>query len=243
MAKDLANIPESLKDALKNGRVIPFVGSGISRAVQRNDAHEKPLFPSWWEYIEILATELDNKGKSKAADYVRDCVNNETPDYLEAMQVAFNQLGETVWDELLDKHLDFEKKEAVETSLELSQLVWQLGRNLIITTNVDKVLQWSCPHPDEFRLLDIQKREFGSLHKEIDPKCPTVIYLHGHIDNKANIIFTKEQYKSFYDYKRNEAKLETLKTLLARRTFLFLGFLNNLSIFTNCMTAEQILFL
>ncbi|HEX8398934.1 MAG TPA: SIR2 family protein, partial [Pyrinomonadaceae bacterium] len=224
MANGLPKIPESLETALKNGKVIPFVGSGISRMVQRNDSTGKPLFPSWRGYIEILAEALDNKGKSKAADYIRDCLNTKPPDYLEAMQIAFNQLGETVWDKLLDDHFDFEKKEAVENSLELPRLIWQLGSNLIITTNIDKVLQWSCLHPEEFKLLDIQKKEFGKLHKEVDPKCPTVIYLHGHIDNKANIIFTKEQYKLFYDFKVNEAKLETLKTLLTRRTFLFLGF-------------------
>jgi TolB-like protein/Tfp pilus assembly protein PilF len=224
MADDLPKLPELLKLALRTGKVIPFVGSGISRAVQRNDGSGKPLFPNWRSYIEILEDALNNNGKSKAADYVQECLNSKPPDYLEAMQIAYNQLGETQWDELLDATLDFEKKDAVETSLELSRLVWHLGSNLIITTNIDKVLQWTCPHPEEFTLLDIQKKEFGKLHKKVDPKCPTVIYLHGHINNKASIIFTKEQYKSFYDFKVNEAKLETLKTLLTRRTFLFLGF-------------------
>jgi TolB-like protein len=224
MADDSPKIPELLKNALKNGRVIPFVGSGISHTVQRNDGSGKPLFPSWRSYIEILEDVLDNKGKLKAADYIRECLNSKPPDYLEAMQIAYNQLGETQWDELLDENLDFEKKDAVETSLELSRLIWHLGSNLIITTNIDKVLQWTCPHPEEFTLLDIQKKEFGKLHKKVDPKCPTVIYLHGHIDNKASIIFTKEQYRLFYDFKVNEAKLETLKTLLTRRTVLFLGF-------------------
>jgi TolB-like protein/Tfp pilus assembly protein PilF len=228
MEKDLQKIPESLKVALKKGKVIPFVGSGISRAVERKKfdgvASINSLFPSWRDYIEILATALDDRDKSAAASYVRDCLNANPPDYLGAMQVAFDKLGETDWDRLIDRHFDFEVNDADDQSLELARLIWRISENLIITTNIDRVLQWTCPNPKEFKILESQKKEFGKLNKENPPKYPTVVYFHGHIDNKANIIFTKEQYKSFYDYKNNEAKLETLKTLLAQSTFLFIGF-------------------
>lgn len=221
-------IPEALKTALKNGKVIPFVGSGISRAVQQKGIHDRapvnPLFPSWREYTELLAKALDNRDQSAAANYIRDLLNAKPPDYLGAMQVAFDKLGEADWDKLLDKYFDIEENEADDHSLELARLIWQISSNLIITTNIDRVLQWTCPNPKEFRLLESQKKEFGKLNKENPPKCPTVVYFHGHIDNKANIIFTREQYDHFYNYKNNEAKLETLKVLLAQSTFLFLGF-------------------
>ena len=67
------NIPDSLITALKNGRVIPFVGAGILRAVIRKvlvDGQENYLnFPSWKEYVEILIEQLIRQEKFDAASY------------------------------------------------------------------------------------------------------------------------------------------------------------------------------
>ena len=55
------------------------------------------------------------------------------------------------------------------------------------------------------------KKRIGKLHKENITKCPTVIHLHGHIDNKENIVLAKDQYKKSYELKGNEAKLKQSK--------------------------------
>ena len=76
------------------------------------------------------------------------------------MQTSYDELGEAIWEDLLDENLNFDISEVIEASLELSQLVWQISKNLVITTNIDKVLQWACPNPKTFRNMDVQKKNW-----------------------------------------------------------------------------------
>src|SRR3954469_16174795 len=60
-------------------------------------------------------------------------------------------------------------------------------------------------------------------------RAPTVWHLHGHIDNAAELILTPDGYASLYPAAgetepRHQAALETLRHLLASRSFLFVGF-------------------
>ncbi|MGC2235200.1 MAG: FxSxx-COOH system tetratricopeptide repeat protein [Pyrinomonadaceae bacterium] len=144
--------------------------------------------------------------------------------YLEAARRASKALDETLWHQMLKEKLDLRKSDADESSLKLSELIWKLGSNLIITTNVDRVLQWTCPNSDELRPLDLEKFELGELQKEKEVKFPTVLYLHGRIHNSRNVVFTPEQYKGFYEEGNNQAKLQTLVNTLTKFTTLFIGF-------------------
>lgn len=44
MAEDVSDIPDSLKDALVKGRVIPFVGAGVSRSIEKKDRDSAKSF-------------------------------------------------------------------------------------------------------------------------------------------------------------------------------------------------------
>lgn len=228
MSNNSSTIPKSLQETLKGRQVIPFVGAGVSRAVEKRDKdpHKTfdPLFPSWKELIEILAIALKDDGKSSEAELVKAYVNVNSPKYLDAMQHAFEQLSGSAWYKIFDEHLGVHKDKADESSLELAQLVWQLGSNLIITSNVDRVLKWTCPDQDKIRILDTQNVEYAQLQKEFSISRPTVWHLHGHIDNKERIIFTRQQYEDFYDKNNHQAKLQTLLNFLTNRAFLFIGF-------------------
>ena len=50
LLKDTHEFPKTLIDSLQNGQVIPFVGAGVSRAIQNKDTG-KPLFPNWKELL------------------------------------------------------------------------------------------------------------------------------------------------------------------------------------------------
>ncbi|HEX8397531.1 MAG TPA: DUF2225 domain-containing protein [Pyrinomonadaceae bacterium] len=228
MSNNSSTIPKSLQDALKSRQVIPFAGAGVSRAVEKKDKDPDktfdPLFPSWKELIEILAVALKDEGKFSEAELVKAYVNVNPPKYLDAMQHAFEQLSGSAWYKIFDEYLGVHKDKADESSLELAQLVWQLGSNLIITSNVDRVLKWTCPDQDKLRILDTQNVEYAQLQKEFPILRPTVWHLHGHIDHKERIIFTLEQYEGFYDKNNHQAELQTLLNFLTNRTFLFIGF-------------------
>jgi tetratricopeptide (TPR) repeat protein len=228
MSDDKNNIQKSLIKALKAGQVIPFVGAGVSMAVKKkNDdgsQSNESLFPSWKGFVEILANALKNEDKPNEADYILTCINIGKPKYLEAIQHAKDQLGEALWYQIFNENFDKLKAEAHEDSFKLPKLIWQLSNNLIITTNVDCVFQWTCPKSSEFKSLDVQNVEFAQLQKEQTPKCPTVWYLHGNVLHKEEAIFTHDQYKAFYEEKNKEAKLQTLLNFLTQRTLLFIGF-------------------
>lgn len=234
-------IPKSLIDALIAGDVVPFIGAGVSMAVkkaplealfdkdgkERRDKHGdiiyKSLFPSWKEYIEILAKALEDEIKPHDAQFIRSSVNIAKPKYLDAMQHAFHELGKDVWYETLDEYFKKNETEAAQDSLELPKLVWQLGSNVIFTTNIDRLLEWKSVKEPPIDILDRQKVEAAQLQRDKNPP-PTIFYLHGRVGDKGNIVFTREQYDNFYKNAENEAKLKTLQAFLTTKVFLFIGF-------------------
>lgn len=227
MSETDEKIPKSLIDALKNKEVVPFIGAGVSLAVKkRNEAgakSEESLFTSWKEYVEILAKALEDENKPQDAQFIRSSVNISKPKYLDAMQHAFHELGEYVWYKKLDEYFKKVETEAAEDSLELPRLVWQLGGNVIFTTNIDRVLEWKSVKEPPIEILDRQKVEAAQLQRDKTPP-PTILYLHGRVGDKQNIVFTREQYDNFYKNAENEAKLRTLHSFLTTKAFLFIGF-------------------
>ncbi|HLM02827.1 MAG TPA: hypothetical protein VK400_17380, partial [Pyrinomonadaceae bacterium] len=111
-------IPESLKDALQRGQVVPFLGAGVSLAVRKKNEDGKKsaesLFPSWKGFAENLAEALKGENKSNEAAYVLSGVNIKKPKYLEAMQHAREELGAALWYKVFEDNFDKSEDEADE---------------------------------------------------------------------------------------------------------------------------------
>ena len=119
------------------------------------------------------------------------------PDYRGAADIARKGLG-GLWYKLLEDELNPEQKRARPASLALAKAIWQLGSKLVITTNYDKVLHWTCPNQgdlvswniaapaDQVRLLR------GELSK------PTIWYLHGTIQDSGRLVLTPDGYSTLY---------------------------------------------
>ncbi|MES1241689.1 MAG: hypothetical protein ABUT39_08730 [Acidobacteriota bacterium] len=137
-------IPKSLEEALRDGRVIPFVGAGVSMAVERTGGGR--IFPSWKQLLLDGAARLEQEGKK--AGLVRELLDDDEPDYLQAAQKLRDKLG-PLWGAFLKDALDVSHADIAEGSLALAQAVWRLGSRLVVTTNYDQVLRWACP--DEWR--------------------------------------------------------------------------------------------
>ena len=212
----------SLRDSLKNKEVIPFIGAGVSRAIMRKD-EKTPLFPSWWEFLSLAAERLEKEGKTAKANIIKSLLADVPPDYLDIAQRSFDSLGVPLWNDLLMQTFKRDEKEADEKTLELAQLVWQLGSNLVFTTNIDDVLEWKSVKDERISILDTQTDEFAELQRN-EIKSPILFYLHGRVTDKRNIVFTRKQYEEFYDRQRNKAKLGALVSFLTRKPFLFIGF-------------------
>ncbi len=213
----MSAIPKALLDALKTGRVVPFVGAGVSLAVKGADG--KALFPGWGQLFELAAKRLESAGKAHDAVIVRAFLNKK--EFLKAADAAREGLGGQ-WNDFLMKTFD-PHAEPPAAGLELARAVWRLGSKLVITTNYDRVLQWACSPAVPRQLALLSKGGFGSL---VAGRCDreTVWHLHGRIDDPDQLILTLDSYKKLYKAKKFEAALSTLREHLKAQTFLFIGF-------------------
>ena len=221
------NIPRTLKDSLSRGKVIPFIGAGVSMTVKEKGTLKR-LFPSWKELLEQAAVRLEDEQKIKAANLVRAFLDSDEPEYLEAAERARKALG-PIWFNFLKEQLDHPRERADDESLKLAEAIWKLGSRLLITTNYDRVLHWSRPQRDDLSIWDIEAPAEQSSVLRDGAKRPTVWHLHGFIDNAANLILTPDGYKRLYPEagrveRQYQAALETLQNLMASHTFLFIGF-------------------
>lgn len=222
------HLPRSLEEGLSDGRVIPFVGAGVSMAVER--VRGGRMFPSWKRLLLDGAARLEQEGKK--ADVVRALLeDDEEPDYLQAARKLRDKLG-SHWGPFLKDAIDVSRSEVAEGSLSLARAVWSLGSRLLITTNYDQVLRWACPEEwrDDLSLWDVNApAEQAEYLRHGELRASTVWHLHGYIGNAAGLILTPDGYASLYPVAgetepRHQAALETLRHLLVSRSFLFVGF-------------------
>src|SRR2546425_5023998 len=147
-------IPLSLQKSLREGRVVPFVGAGVSMAVL-DQATKQPAFPSWRQLLMAAAQRLEDEQKPNDANLVRSLLTISEPDFLEAARRARNGLR-AAWYDFLKEQLDISRSRVNDESLQLARCVWELGSNLVITTNYDEVLRWACPHSADLQTWDIE---------------------------------------------------------------------------------------
>lgn len=215
-------IPEELKQALLKRKVIPFVGTGVSMAVQNKEG--APLFPGWRELLERAATKLRRDGKSAEADAVNKLIESS---FLKAAEQARKGMGLHTWYRFLKTHFDINKSDANPASLELARMTWKLGGNLIITTNYDRVLRWVSPHLEDLKEWDIKAPVDQVATMKNDDASHVIWHLHGTIARPDNIILTSDGYEKLYPSKDIESIYEsavrTLEHYLLSKTLVFIG--------------------
>lgn len=150
----------------------------------------KRLFPSWRELLERAAKRLEEEQKPAIGGLVRSLLAINEPDYLYAAKQARDHLG-PVWFKFLEEQLDHLRERVVdEASLDLARSIWGLGSRLLVTTNYDRVLHWSCPQQSDLQSWDIEApvEQVAALRDGV--RRSTVWHLHGYIDNAADLILT-----------------------------------------------------
>jgi len=220
------DIPRTLKNELIAERVIPFVGAGVSMAIRRKGTDD-PLFPSWKELLAHAADRLDRESKTGEATYIRAALNLDDLDYVRIATDARKYLGPS-WCAFLKEELNRERASVDDDTLILPRLLWELGGKLIITTNYDKVLRWSCPNPHDCETWNIQhKAEQSHFLARQEAEKPTVWHLHGSIEDASRIILTKDGYNLLYSDDSSKqlyaAALQTFRSILGSHTLLFVG--------------------
>lgn len=226
-------IPESLRRALDGGHVVPFVGAGVSMAVMRRGAvgdKKKPLFPSWRALLHAAADRLRREQILEPAALLEALLIQNPVNYYGCAQVAQEHLGDQQWRDLLVEMFDPEFGTAEPSSLKLAEMVWKIESRLVITTNFDRVLQWTCPKSQDLRRIVIE--ETHALQRVLSakggPDRPTVWHLHGHIEEPARMVLAPDGYRLLYGDEKTQqlytAAFQSLNTIALTKTLLFIGF-------------------
>jgi len=184
------------------------------------------VFPSWQGLLEAAADAIEAE-KRPEHTVVRSMLSQPSPDYMQCASWAHRGLG-TLWTRFLEQRFSVSRDRVDPESLKLGRGVWKLGSTLVITTNYDRVLRWACDDAadlDEWQIeappghLDALK---GRLTR------PTLWHLHGSVTNPATIILSPDGYQQFYTEADQEsshrAALATLRSLMATRHLIFIGF-------------------
>ena len=215
----MISVPEGLREKIKKRQVLPFAGAGVSMAIKSTDG--KNLFPSWEQLLQRAAGRLRAGGKHQEADYIQAALKQSR--YQEAAGFCRKQLKNADWVDFLKQQLDPPLADAVDESLDLPRAMWRLGSNLVVTTNFDWSLHWTCPEPKELRIWDVEAAaEQTRLLRDGTTRSPTIWHLHGHIENAGNMILTRDAYKRLYG--SEGTALQVLRSQFAARSFLFIGF-------------------
>lgn len=226
MPADSPQFPDALVKAIKEGRLVPFVGAGVSMSLRYADG--KAVFPSWEGLIWGMANRLEREGQPQAA-LVKAHLTQPVPDLLEAARYARKGLGGQ-WVEVLEEAFEPDLSGFSLGALALPQAVWGLGSNLVVTTNYDKVLQRAATDPHSVRTVGISPPQVARL--PAGTAKPTVWHLHGHIGEPHQIVLTPDSYNTLYPdgpgtaetAKQHEGALTVLRSMLGSWTFLFVGF-------------------
>jgi len=216
---------KELKKLIAQKKVIPFVGAGVSMSVLNKEGNN--VFLSWKQLLEKFADKLEESGRDAQAMSVRASLPVKTNYLSIADDIKDFFPNEKFYYKALEEFFDIKNGDIDESSLELAKAIWSLKSKLIITTNYDKVLHWASPNIADTKYWDIQSNfeQASSLRNGITTN--TVWHIHGHVDNKKDIILTTESYNKLYNESAEsefKTAISTLQNYLAQKSFLFIGY-------------------
>lgn len=233
------DVEEKLRVRLEASAVVPFVGAGVSRYVSQQNRQAsanqpaEELFPLWQDLLFRAANELNKNEATKKGGHLVSALLMEPAkpsDYLAAAKCAREYFGEPNWEDFLRRHIRTDKEKIRRSSLDLARKIWDLSR-IIITTNYDEILTWSCPDR-ELTIVDIEDPKTLIELLNGEPRNRVVWHIHGHIDNPSEIVLDPESYAEVYTVNNDglskfEAARSILRTILATKSVLFIGFSMN----------------
>ena len=192
---------------IKNKNISPFFGAGFSGAA----------YPSWTNLFKEMAKPFPN---------CRDEINKllKNGEFEEAASLLCEEMGE--YDFLNELYEIFGKHTLAESMKKISdtrKAIPKLFSCPLITTNVDQVLEEIY----NFRLSVITPHtDYHVPHTERSLQNSDLVLfkLHGDIEDKDHIIFTKEAYDNVYGSEYENSTLKnTLIQIFNSKIILFIG--------------------
>lgn len=183
-------------------------------------------FPSWAEVLERGVQSLLDEDKPDEAYQVQTLIANNH--HLPAADIVKNALTGRRWPAFLREQFDRSLEDLDRSTLGLAEAIWSLGSNLLVTTNYDRVLEWASPRSSDCKSwpTDAPAEYVLALDGRFDK--PAIWHLHGTIQQADSVILTSQSYERLYPTTLAEQALNgalaTLRSLLALKSFVFIGF-------------------
>ena len=193
---------EVLAEELRDGKLIIFVGAGVSM---------NSKLPSWNELIRDYAEKLGMIKENEQRSF-----NGE--ETLEIPEIYYDKFGKIKYYEILEKR--FSDRKYLPNSIHKS--LKKMDLNYIITTNYDKLIE------DEFenkKISDIITKDNELPYSKTNK---AIIKMHGDLKNR-NVVLKKSDYDN---YEKNFPLISTfIKGLFTSNTILFIGYsLNDVNV-------------
>lgn len=197
---------EKLNNEYLKGRVVPFIGAGLSTPFK---------IPTWKELIEIIA----QKHATGEKEFVIKSVDVllERYDFWEAinqlklfLMLSDQDIQSEVVRIINEKRVDLHD-DSLHNYLDLAKMDF----NLYLTTNYENLLfkYVQCDTPILMKDIDFSTQELFDTKR--------ILHLHGITSNSGSIVLSRQSYQELYD---NNKYNELLKQVTGTKTLLFMGF-------------------
>ena len=198
------DIPFHLKKAIRDNKLILFVGSGMSI---------KFGFPNW----KNLAIEI--------CEYVekKSWIPLLEDDDMTAIEVI-SRLEKKYKKEIVEKLENAYKKLPSNADLSLHKKLFDLSPS-VITTNYDKAFEKANDEVYVVQYFDDYK--LSRIKDKLNTKEPFVYKLHGCIDSPDNCVLFQSNYDKIYKTPNQNFSVFELQKMFSDYTFLFLGYSMN----------------
>ena len=228
MNKEVPDVPEGLREARKQGLVIPFIGAGLSSAVVRPGAAAPP---SYDEFIELL---IDGTSKNLLNAHARKRLKEKLrTGQSNAVSIEVRKLIPESDFHLLVRDIfrDIDPK-ASQHHVILNLLRFKL----LLTTNYDRILdQVITPRPEVYTYLDLAclnavlDDEFGLVEGE---SAPMIVKLNGDVTLPSTLALGRSSEIGMWNTGPQETNqnhvgiqlFEFFSKLMSEFSILFLGY-------------------
>ncbi|MCJ8275016.1 MAG: SIR2 family protein, partial [Psychrosphaera sp.] len=218
MPVDFLEHPD-FKALLSAGPILPFVGAGFSKALNKDGGG----CPSWGGFLDKLYEQVkDMMTDDDTAQYQSLQGDGSAADYEAILDLLFTCAGKGKRERLIKSLFDIELPPAFKTKFDLFH---QAFPGPWITTNVDRFIEKSYPSAH----TPINGNDPTGLKEHLNQsdKRGLLLKIHGDVKSAKSWVLSKDEYKKAYGSEKGvdlAAPLpEFLKRLYTNYTLLFIG--------------------
>lgn len=187
MALEISQLPVELLTAVRQKRLVLFVGAGLSKQAT-------PAVPNWRELLSRMSDiaeqrrDIDSSARAALEQLLRD------RKFLMAAQELRERLPTDHYNKVLDEQFRLEGVEPAP----IHRRIFELKPKMVITTNYDRLLEdgYSREYGKTANVATSEHPEIAQRHlQNPTPDRPLIFKIHGSITDPNTIVLTESDYR------------------------------------------------